>query len=165
MTVNIAFCFIHIRYRINLRFQPRRKMKVKGFNSGGMKCIAKPDESLLLERSTTGSCFIKPRVYWNLFHLPIEQELWKGKVWISQWSSKESLCTGININFTSCTCVWERGGCIFLLPCFKFTIVIWPYTENRPRDHSLHFIVFGQFVSFNDTFDRVSMNTNVAVYK
>jgi len=36
MTVNIAFCFIHICYRINLRFQPRRKMRVKSFGGRGI---------------------------------------------------------------------------------------------------------------------------------
>lgn len=59
MTVNIAFCFIHICYRINLRSQPRRKMKVKGFGSRGMKCIANTDQKFIAREKYYGFVFHK----------------------------------------------------------------------------------------------------------
>lgn len=90
MTVNVAYCFIHICYKINLHPRPRRKIRIENFGSrtrDEMYRKHRPKVYCGLERSTMGSCFIKPRVYWNLFHPSVEEEMYarEEKVWISRW--------------------------------------------------------------------------------
>lgn len=55
-----------------------------------------------LERSTMGSCFIKPRVYWNLFHPPVEEELCtRGEGLNITMRDPRRICMGTNINVTA----------------------------------------------------------------
>lgn len=106
MTVNVAFCFIHICYRINLHPRPRRKIRIEDFGSrtrDEMYRKHRPKVYCRLERSTMGSCFIKPRVYWNLFHPPVEEELCtRGEGLNITMRDPRRICMGTNINVTSC---------------------------------------------------------------
>lgn len=98
--------YSYFLYRINLHSWSCYKIRIEDFGSrtwDEMYRKQRPKVYCGLERSTTGSCFIKPRVYWNLFHPSVEEELYeKEKVWISRWEIPEEYYMRTNINVTSC---------------------------------------------------------------
>lgn len=118
--------FIHIHYkicyRINLYSQPRHKMKVKGFDSRGMKCITNTDRKFIADSREVLRIHVFhkiSRIYRNLFHLSIEEELRERRRFEYHNDSSKESARDIYQFYIVCV----RQKCIFFLSSFKFKIV------------------------------------------
>lgn len=144
--ISMSMCGIlfysYLLYRINLHPWPRRKIRIEDFGSrtrDEMYRKHRPKVYCGLERSTTGSCFIKPRVYWNLFHPPVEEELCtrRRRFEYRPMRDPRRICMGTNINVTSCMKhIFLSRASISWLWKKKYAGI----TESRPWDHRFRFV-------------------------